>query len=81
MPPDSAELLMQMATDSTDNTFMIRFDMWRDVFINDGEPDLVQRAYAQLSPEPFGPWAEPLKWRSSILFRFHAASLSVLTTW
>jgi hypothetical protein len=38
---------------------MIPFDMWRDVFINDGEPDLVQRAYDQLSPEPFGPWAEP----------------------
>jgi hypothetical protein len=39
---------------------MIPFDMWRDVFINDGEPDLVQRSYTQLSPEPFGPWAQPL---------------------
>ena len=60
MLPDSVELLMQMAADSADNTFMIPFDMWRDVFINDGEPDLVQRAYDQLSREPFGPWAEPL---------------------
>src|SRR6185312_4858755 len=60
MLPDSVELLMQMAADSADNTFMIPFDMWRDVFINDGEPNLVQRAYDQLSREPFGPWAEPL---------------------
>jgi len=61
MLPDTIPLLTQMAADSADNTFTIPFEMWREVFINDGEPDLVQRAYAQLSPEPFGPWAEPLK--------------------
>ena len=61
MLPDSVEMLVQMAADSADNTFMIPFEMWRDVFINDGDPDLVQRAYGQLSPEPFGPWAEPLE--------------------
>jgi pimeloyl-ACP methyl ester carboxylesterase len=60
MLPDSIEMLTQMAADSADNVFMIPFDMWREVFINDGEPDLVQRAYDQLSSEPFGPWAEPL---------------------
>jgi pimeloyl-ACP methyl ester carboxylesterase len=60
MLPDSVDALTQMAADSDDNTFMIPFDMWRDVFINDGDPDLVHRAYDQLSPEPFGPWAEPL---------------------
>ena len=51
--PDSVELLTQMANESADNTFMIPFDMWRDVFINDGEPDLVQRAYNQLSARAF----------------------------
>jgi pimeloyl-ACP methyl ester carboxylesterase len=68
MLPDSIELLTQMAAESADNTFTIPFEMWRDVFemwrdvfINDGDPELVQRAYAQLSSEPFGPWAEPLK--------------------
>ena len=61
MLPDSVDRLTQMAADSADNTFMIPFEMWREVFINDGEPDLVWRAYDQLSPEPFGPWAEPLK--------------------
>jgi pimeloyl-ACP methyl ester carboxylesterase len=67
MLPDSVEMLTQMAADSPDNTFMIPFDMWRNVFINDGEPDLVQRSYTQLSPEPFGPWAQPLK-----MAKFHS---------
>jgi hypothetical protein len=49
MLPDSVAMLTQMAADSADNTFMIPFDMWRDVFINDGEPDVVKRAYDQLS--------------------------------
>ena len=44
-----------MAADSADNTVLIPLEMWRDVFINDGDPDLVQRAYDQLSSEPFGP--------------------------
>src|ERR1700742_2072985 len=67
MLPDSIEMLRQMAADSADNTFMIPFDMWRDVFINDADPDLVQRAYDQLSAEPFGPWAEPLNMK-----KFHS---------
>jgi pimeloyl-ACP methyl ester carboxylesterase len=67
MLPDTIEMLTQMAADSADNTFMIPFDMWREAFINDGEPDLVQRAYDQLSPEPFGPWAEPLNMK-----KFHS---------
>jgi pimeloyl-ACP methyl ester carboxylesterase len=67
MLPDTIEMLTQMAAASGDNTFMIPFDMWRDVFINDGEPALVQRAYDQLSPEPFGPWAEPLSMK-----KFHS---------
>ena len=49
MLPDSIQMLRQMAADSADNTFMIPFDMCREVFINDGEPDLVQSAYDKLS--------------------------------
>ena len=49
-----------MAAESNDNTFTIPFDVFRDVFINDGDPDLVERVYSQLSSEPYGPWAEPL---------------------
>jgi pimeloyl-ACP methyl ester carboxylesterase len=61
MQPEFAPALTEMARSSTDNTFMIPFKMWRDLFINDGDADLVARAYAQLSPEPFGPWTERLE--------------------
>jgi hypothetical protein len=71
MLPDSIEMLRQMSAEPADNTFMIPFEMWRDVFINDGDPDLVRRAYAQLSPEPFGPWAKPLEMK-----KFHSLQIS-----
>ena len=58
--PDDPEPFAKMAAESGDNTFMIPFDAWRDAFINDGDPDLVERAYSQLSPQPYGPWVEPL---------------------
>jgi pimeloyl-ACP methyl ester carboxylesterase len=70
MLPATIEMLTQMAADSADNTFMIPFPMWREIFINDGEPELVQRAYDQLSSEPFGPWAEPLK-----MEKFHSLQI------
>jgi pimeloyl-ACP methyl ester carboxylesterase len=59
LPFDTAPYT-RMAAESADNTFTIPFDVFRDVFINDGDPDLVERAYSQLSSEPYGPWVEPL---------------------
>src|SRR6267142_2433742 len=47
-----------------------RLVFWSAYVLNDGEPDLVQRAYDQLSPEPFGPWAEPLK-----MEKFHSLQI------
>jgi len=58
--PGDTEAFTKMAQDSGDNTFHIPFYLWRDIFMNDGDPDLVERAYAQLSPERFRPWVEPL---------------------
>ena len=58
--PFDTEPYTRMAAESADNTFTIPFDVFRDVFMNDGDPDLVERAYSQLSSEPYGPWVEPL---------------------
>src|ERR1700742_4264467 len=57
--PGDVSVYAKMAKESSDNTFMIPFEVWRDTFINDGDPELVRRAYGALSPEPFGPWVEP----------------------
>jgi pimeloyl-ACP methyl ester carboxylesterase len=58
--PFDIGVFAEMAAESADDTFAIPFEMWRDVFINDGDPDLVERTHAQLSSEPLGPWSEPL---------------------
>jgi hypothetical protein len=51
-----------MAADSADNTFMIPFEMWREVFINGGEPDLVQVPTTSFPQThgPMGPWVSKL---------------------
>ena len=56
LPFDTAPYT-RMAAESADNTFTIPFDVFRDVFINDGDPDLVERAYSQLSCRDRGPGA------------------------
>jgi pimeloyl-ACP methyl ester carboxylesterase len=57
---DAPEPFAKMAAESGDNTVMIPIEAWRDVYINDGDADLAERVYAQLSPEPYAPWVEPL---------------------
>jgi pimeloyl-ACP methyl ester carboxylesterase len=68
--PGDVSVYAEMAKESSDNTFMIPFEVWRDTFINDGDPELVRRAYGALSPEPFGPWVERLDMKA-----FHALDI------
>lgn len=58
--PGDTSLFAEMAAQSPDNTFTIPFELWRDAFINDADILLARSAYAQLSPEPYGPWTEVL---------------------
>jgi pimeloyl-ACP methyl ester carboxylesterase len=52
-PPHYAELFDPMAAASPDNTVMLPFLIWREIFINDGDLELAQWSYAQLSPVPY----------------------------
>ena len=49
-----------MAAQSRDNTVMLPFDLWRELFINDADFQLAHVSYAQLSPVPFQQLIEPL---------------------
>jgi hypothetical protein len=49
-----------MAAQSRDNTVMLPFDLWRELFINDADFQLARVSYAQLSPVPFQQLIEPL---------------------
>jgi pimeloyl-ACP methyl ester carboxylesterase len=59
-PPAMRELLERLATDSGDNSVMLPFEIWRDVFINDADFETARWSYGQLSSEPFQQLLEPL---------------------
>lgn len=58
IPPSYRENFRQLAEESADNAFMVPFRIWRDSFINNGDIELAQSSYEQLSPEPFQPLAD-----------------------
>jgi pimeloyl-ACP methyl ester carboxylesterase len=60
VPKFYVDLFDQIARASTDSTVMLPFPIWREAFINDADLKLAQWAYAQLSPEPYGPFKEKL---------------------
>jgi acetyl esterase len=59
-PPEHRPILEALVADSTDNSVMLPFDIWRDLFINDGDPDIVRFTYEQLSPAPYRQLTERL---------------------
>jgi pimeloyl-ACP methyl ester carboxylesterase len=68
-PPDMREMLTRLAAESADNTVTLPFDVWREVFINDGDLELARSAYDQLSPQPYQQLVEPLDFK-----KFYALS-------
>lgn len=60
VPPHYRELFTTLADQSDDDTVMLPYDVWREVFINDGDETLAKETHEYLSPEPFGPFTEEL---------------------
>ena len=52
-PPEHRPILEALVADSTDNSVMLPFDIWRDLYINDGDLDVARFTYEQLSPAPY----------------------------
>jgi pimeloyl-ACP methyl ester carboxylesterase len=71
LPPGSQALSDKLARESDDNTVMLSFEIWREVFLNDADPDLAESSYAQLSPEPYQPLIDKLD-----LKRFYSLPIS-----
>ena len=59
-PPESQATLRALAADSSDNSVMLPFEVWRDNFINDGGPELALATYEQLSPASMDLMSEPV---------------------
>lgn len=60
IPPHLQQLMEQLAKESDDNTVMLPFDVWREVFINDADLELAKSSYAQLSSQPYQPFIDKL---------------------
>jgi pimeloyl-ACP methyl ester carboxylesterase len=59
-PPEAQATLQALAAQSSDNSVMLPFEIWRDTFINDGGPELARAAYEQLSPASLDLMSEPV---------------------
>ncbi|HEX6449450.1 MAG TPA: alpha/beta fold hydrolase [Trebonia sp.] len=59
-PPAYQELFPILAEQSSDNTVMLPFEVWRDAFIGDADLARAQETYGMLTPEPLGPTVEKL---------------------
>ncbi len=60
VPPAYGDLFKQMAAATPDNTVMAPWVVFRDGFIGDADLATAQAAYAELHPEPFAPFLEPI---------------------
>lgn len=59
-PPEALELFKQLRESSGDNTIMLPFPFFRDVFVNLADLETAKRIYAGVKPEPAGPLFEKL---------------------
>jgi len=60
VPPHYAALFDKLARESSDDTVMIPFPIWREAFINDADLELAKWTHSQLSPEPYQPCRDKL---------------------
>lgn len=60
VPPHYQALFEQVANESSDNTVMLPFPVWREAFMNDADLEMAEETYARLSPEPFQPVVDKL---------------------
>ncbi|MGH9746457.1 MAG: alpha/beta fold hydrolase [Candidatus Acidiferrales bacterium] len=60
IPPHFRALFGKLASESSDNTVMIPFPIWREAFVNDGDLEMAKWTHSQLSPEPFQPLIDKL---------------------
>jgi pimeloyl-ACP methyl ester carboxylesterase len=52
-PPQNRGLIQELAAASDDDTVMLPFSFFREVFMNDADLPTARRVYEQLSPEPY----------------------------
>lgn len=60
IPPQGKQEWIQLAQQSSDNTIMLPFAVWRETFMNNASIELAFQIYCTVTPEPAGPLFEKL---------------------
>ncbi|MGZ9585895.1 alpha/beta fold hydrolase [Paenibacillus marinisediminis] len=60
LPPQTRQAFEQLRAESRDDTIMLPFPLFRDLFVNTATLELAQRMYAGVTPEPAKPLFEKL---------------------
>jgi pimeloyl-ACP methyl ester carboxylesterase len=58
VPPHYVALFEQIAGQSSDNSVMLPFPIWREAFINDADLELAQSSFSQLNAHPFATFTD-----------------------
>ena len=65
VPPPYAELFDQIAAQRGDGSVVLPFPIWREVFINDADAELAQKAYDVLNPHPLATFADKISLKTN----------------
>lgn len=60
VPPHYVELFDDISAQSTDNSVVLPFPIWREAFINDGSAELAQEVYEKLNPHPYATFTDAI---------------------
>ena len=66
VPPHYAGMFDQIAAQRGDNSVVLPFPIWREVFINDADLDLAKRAYDILNPHPNATFKDKLSLKTEL---------------
>jgi pimeloyl-ACP methyl ester carboxylesterase len=65
VPPPYAELFDQIAAQRGDGSVVLPFPIWREVFINDADAELAQKAYDVLNPHPLNTLSDKISLKTN----------------
>jgi pimeloyl-ACP methyl ester carboxylesterase len=66
VPPHYVALFNQIEKERGDGSVVLPFPIWREVFINDADLDLAQRAFDKLNPHPGKTFRDPLALKTEL---------------
>ncbi|APH72431.1 alpha/beta hydrolase [Aquibium oceanicum] len=65
VPPHYVALFDAVSGQSSDNSVMLPYPIWREAFINDGDAALAQSSFDRLNPHPYATFTDPINLKTN----------------